>query len=58
MNISVVGEYNLYVFMWDKFGYRPHEVDELDVRFVRAMAAVSSADSKAQRDRMNQRRNG
>ena len=58
MSISVVGEYNLYAFMWDKFGYRPHEVDELDVRFVRAMAAVASADSRVQRERMDQRRNG
>lgn len=52
INIPVVGRYNLYAFMWDKFGYRPHEVDELDVGFIRAMTVVASADSKAQRNKM------
>jgi hypothetical protein len=56
MRIAIVQRYNLYAFMWDKFGYKPHEVDQLDVSFIRSMAAVASADGRATRDRMNQRR--
>lgn len=56
MKIPVVNEYNLYAFMWDKFGYRPHEVDELDVNFIRDMAAVASAEGRVMREKMNQQR--
>ena len=56
MNIPIVRDYNLYAFMWEKFGYRPHEVEELDVKFVSSMAAVASADNRVQRERMEQRR--
>ena len=57
MNIPIVADYNLYTFMWEKFGYRAHEVEELDMRFVNSMAAVASAESRVTRERMEQGRN-
>ena len=56
MKIQIVQKYNLYAFMWDKFGYKPHEVDALDVNFIRTMAAVASAEGRAMRDKMNEGR--
>lgn len=48
-----IQEYNIYAFMWDKFGINPIEVAKCSADWVRTMIAIGNGESEATNQRLD-----
>ena len=49
---EAIVDYNHLTFYWDKFGIRPHEIEQYDPRWLEEMLIVNNAKVEADNARM------
>lgn len=54
MSFYEIEEYEILQIMNDKFGLKPHELEEYDANWVQKMVTIISEDNKAQSAKMKQ----
>ena len=58
INISILGEWSTRKHLWKEFGIGPRELSKVNPAWVNLMMSISSADARAQEERLERAKHG